>query len=55
MYCRRGINEYIILDGGKTFEDAIKDTIDWYLSNKKWWERIISGEYQKYYEKQYHS
>jgi len=38
-----------------TFENAIKDTIDWYLSNKKWWERIISGEYQKYYEKQYHS
>jgi dTDP-glucose 4,6-dehydratase len=35
------------------FEDAISDTIDWYLQNKKWWERIISGEYQKYYDVQY--
>ena len=29
------------------FEEAITATIDWYLQNKKWWERIISGEYQK--------
>ncbi len=35
------------------FEDAMARTIDWYLSNKNWWERIISGEYQKYYELQY--
>jgi len=35
------------------FENAISDTIDWYLQNKKWWERIISGEYQKYYYAQY--
>lgn len=35
------------------FEQAISDTIDWYLQNKSWWERIISGEYQKYYELQY--
>jgi dTDP-glucose 4,6-dehydratase len=38
-----------------SFEKAIRDTIDWYISNKKWWERIISGDYQKYYEKQYNS
>ena len=36
-----------------TFEHAIGDTIDWYLKNEKWWKRIISGEYQKYYEIQY--
>lgn len=35
------------------FEDGIKKTIQWYLDNKKWWENIISGEYQNYYEKQY--
>ncbi|MCR5202711.1 MAG: dTDP-glucose 4,6-dehydratase [Lachnospiraceae bacterium] len=35
------------------FEDGIKQTIDWYLNNKPWWEHIISGEYQNYYEKQY--
>ncbi len=36
-----------------TFEQAIQHTIDWYLSNKPWWERILSGEYIKYYETQY--
>ena len=36
-----------------TFEHAIAETIDWYLKNEKWWKRIISGEYQKYYEIQY--
>ncbi|NJD22608.1 MAG: dTDP-glucose 4,6-dehydratase, partial [Melioribacter sp.] len=35
------------------FENAIGDTIDWYLQNRNWWERIISGEYQKYYYAQY--
>lgn len=35
------------------FEQAISYTIDWYLQHKSWWERIISGEYQKYYELQY--
>lgn len=35
------------------FEDGIKLTIDWYLNNRKWWEDIISGEYQNYYHKMY--
>lgn len=35
------------------FEDGIKKTIRWYLDNRKWWEDIISGEYQEYYEKMY--
>ena len=35
------------------FEDGIKKTIQWYLDNKEWWETIISGEYQNYYEKMY--
>ena len=35
------------------FEDGIKKTIRWYLDNKSWWEKIISGEYQDYYEKMY--
>lgn len=35
------------------FDSAIQHTIDWYLKNKNWWERIISGEYQSYYKKQY--
>ena len=35
------------------FADGIKKTIQWYLDNKEWWENIISGEYQDYYEKMY--
>lgn len=35
------------------FESGIKETIQWYLQNQVWWERIINGQYQKYYEKQY--
>ena len=35
------------------FKEGIQKTIRWYLDNKAWWERIISGEYQNYYEKMY--
>ncbi len=35
------------------FEQAIVKTVEWYLANKSWWERIISGDYLKYYEYQY--
>jgi dTDP-glucose 4,6-dehydratase len=35
------------------FEKAIEDTIKWYTENRGWWERIISGEYVKYYENLY--
>ncbi|MCK9408952.1 MAG: dTDP-glucose 4,6-dehydratase [Bacteroidetes bacterium] len=35
------------------FEVGIKKTIEWYLQNKLWWERITSGEYKKYYAAQY--
>ena len=35
------------------FEEALAATVRWYVENRPWWERIISGEYLKYYEKQY--
>ena len=35
------------------FKDGIQKTIQWYLDHKDWWERIISGEYQNYFEKMY--
>jgi dTDP-glucose 4,6-dehydratase len=35
------------------FEDMIKFTIQWYRDNTGWLERIISGEYQNYYEQNY--
>ena len=36
-----------------TFEKGIRATIEWYRSNMSWWQRIISGQYQRYYEEQY--
>jgi dTDP-glucose 4,6-dehydratase len=36
-----------------TFAEGIKKTITWYLDNRRWWENIISGAYQQYYEKMY--
>ncbi|MBE6028709.1 MAG: dTDP-glucose 4,6-dehydratase [Clostridiales bacterium] len=35
------------------FDDGIRMTIQWYLDNEDWWQKIISGEYQQYYEKMY--
>ncbi len=36
-----------------SFRDGIRQTIQWYLDNKPWWEHIVNGEYQAYYEKMY--
>jgi dTDP-glucose 4,6-dehydratase len=36
-----------------SFTDGIRETIDWYKANRAWVENIRSGEYLKYYEKQY--
>ena len=36
-----------------SFDEGIRKTIDWYLNNKDWWQEIISGEYQQYYERMY--
>ena len=35
------------------FDDGIKMTIEWYLDNRSWWENILKGDYQNYYEKMY--
>lgn len=35
------------------FDDGIKLTIDWYLNNKDWWQNILSGEYQNYFDNMY--
>ena len=32
-----------------TFEDGIKETIDWYINNKEWIENIKSGKYKEAY------
>lgn len=35
------------------FGKGIKNTIEWYVEHREWWEPVISGEYQRYYEKMY--
>jgi dTDP-glucose 4,6-dehydratase len=37
----------------RRFEDALAATVEWYGANRGWWERILSGEYRHYYERQY--
>jgi dTDP-glucose 4,6-dehydratase len=37
-----------------TFEQGLSETIDWYLENTDWLQHVTSGEYQKYYDLQYH-
>lgn len=32
------------------FEDGIKETVDWYLSNQEWIDNILSGEYKNAYK-----
>lgn len=36
-----------------TFEQGLEKTIDWYLSNQVWLKNVTSGDYKKYYDKQY--
>ncbi len=36
-----------------TFEQGLEHTIDWYLSNQDWLDRVTSGEYKEYYKQQY--
>jgi dTDP-glucose 4,6-dehydratase len=37
------------------FEDGMRQTVDWYLAREEWWTRVMTGEYQDYYKKQYFS
>lgn len=36
-----------------SFEEGLEKTVDWYLSNTTWLNNVTSGDYLKYYEKQY--
>ena len=35
------------------FADGIKQTIQWYIKHEDWWQPIITGDYQNYYERMY--
>ena len=49
------INSELGWKPGFNFESALTNTIEWYLANKNWWQRVISGEYQDYYKIQYNN
>lgn len=36
-----------------TFEEGLRNTVDWYLSNEDWLNNVTSGDYKKYYQQQY--
>ena len=35
------------------YEDGLARTIAWYRDNRAWWEKIKSGDWRRYYERQY--
>lgn len=35
------------------FEEGIEKTVRWYLENDKWFNNVLSGDYQKYYDDMY--
>ena len=35
------------------FDDGIRDTVRWYVEHRKWWEDILAGDYQNYYQRMY--
>jgi dTDP-glucose 4,6-dehydratase len=47
------INQNLGWTPSVTFEEGLSKTIDWYLANTEWMDRIVSGEYEAYYQKHY--
>jgi len=47
------INKELGWEPSVTFEEGLAKTIDWYLANEEWLTHVTSGDYQKYYKKQY--
>jgi dTDP-glucose 4,6-dehydratase len=35
------------------FETGLRETVQWYVENRAWWEPIKSGEFRQYYERHY--
>lgn len=47
------INQKLGWEPSVSFEEGLSKTIDWFLDNKEWLDNVTSGDYQKYYQKQY--
>ena len=44
----KGTSEKLI-----TFEQGLENSVDWYLNNQEWVQKVTSGAYQTYYEQMY--
>jgi dTDP-glucose 4,6-dehydratase len=49
------INSQLGWEPTTMFDEGIEMTIDWYLDNREWLEKVISGEYLDFYRKNYGS
>ncbi|MBF90417.1 MAG: dTDP-glucose 4,6-dehydratase [Flavobacteriales bacterium] len=47
------INKELGWEPSLQFEEGLRKTVDWYLSNQEWLDSLTSGEYQNYYKEQY--
>jgi len=47
------ITEKLGYKPGVDFSGGMRETVEWYVKNKGWWERIRTGAYLDYYEKMY--
>ena len=47
------INDKLGWKPSVTFEQGLRNTVKWYLSNEKWLNDVTSGVYQRYYDKHY--
>jgi dTDP-glucose 4,6-dehydratase len=47
------INSLLGWEAEVDFEQGLKMTVDWYINNTWWWEKIKSGEFKEYYRKMY--
>lgn len=36
-----------------SLQDGLKETVDWYVTHRDWWEKIKSGEFAEYYARMY--
>jgi len=60
---RKGHDRMYKLDAARTralgwepevsFDDGMRRTVEWYLQNRGWWERVKSGAFRDYYEQHY--
>ncbi|MCL6478036.1 MAG: dTDP-glucose 4,6-dehydratase [Peptococcaceae bacterium] len=51
----RKIEEELGWKKERDFAAALAETVQWYVENRPWWERVKSGEYLEYYGKWYGS